>query len=344
MSAVMRAVRFHAPLDIRVEELPVPTPGPGEVVMKVGAALTCGTDFKAYRRGHAVMLPTAPSPFGHEMAGTVAAVGKGVKIFKEGDRVVSANSAPCGKCWFCANGQNQLCDGLKLLNGGYAEFVLIPAHIVGANLWKLPKSLGFREAALSEPLACAVHGVEAAGVRKGETAAVIGAGPMAWLLIQALRARGARVLVVGRSRVNLETAKKAGAHEVFSIEDSAAWERLREASSGRGPDAVFEAVGLPETWERSVAAARKGGRVCLFAGCAPKTFVPVNAHRVHYEQLSLFGVFHHTPDYFEKALDLIAAKAVKTGVLIQGEIGLEAVPAFFAQNHERSIPKTAVIP
>lgn len=344
MNRTMRAVRYHAPLDIRLEELPVPEPGPGEVLMKIGAALTCGTDFKAYRRGHAVMLPTAPSPFGHEMAGTIAALGKGVKAFKEGDRVVSANSAPCGACWYCARGQSQLCDDLRLLNGGYAEFLLIPARIARQNLWKLPESLGFREAALSEPLACAVHGIEAAGVRKGEVAAIAGAGPMAWLLIQTLRARGARVLVIGRSRANLELAAKAGAHQTFSVEDGDAWAAAKAAAGGRGPDVVFEAVGLPETWEKSLALVRKGGRVCLFAGCAPKTAVSMDAHRAHYEQLTLFGVFHHTPRYFEKALELIADKAVTAGALIQGQIGLEEVPAFFGKHHERSMPKTAVIP
>lgn len=340
----MRAVVYHAPRDIRLESLPVPAPGPGEVLVKIGAALTCGTDFKAYRRGHPVLLGPLPSPFGHELAGTVAAVGAGIAGFKEGDRVVAANSAPCDRCFFCARGQNQLCDNLKLHNGAYAEYNLVPAHIARHNLWKIPASLPFDQAALAEPLACAVHGVEALGVRADETVAVLGAGPMALLLVQALGARGCRVLVAGRGAQNLELARRAGAAETFSAHDGDAVAAVRSATEGRGADCVFEAVGLPETWTQAMAMTRKGGRVCLFGGCAAGTLVPVDAHRVHYEQLSLHGVFHHTPKYFKAAVDLLAAGKVAVDLLVSGSVALDDVPRFFAANADKSIPKAVVRP
>lgn len=341
----MRAVIFHGPRKIALENVPLPKPGPGEILLKVGAALTCGTDFKAYRQGHKVLLGDPPSPFGHELAGTVAAVGAGVSAFKEGDRVVCANSAPCDAgCYFCDRGQNQLCENLKLHNGAYAEYNLVPTRIVKSNLWKIPDSLPFERAALSEPLSCAVHGVDALGVQPGETVAILGAGPMALLLIMSAKARGARVLVIGRGKANLETAKKAGADAVCSTLDGDIGAFVRNESSGRGADVVFEAVGRADTWETSMTLVRKGGRVCLFGGCAAGTMVPVDAHRLHYSQISLHGVFHHTPKYFKSALDLLAAGKVNVDLLVDGRIKLDDIPSFFAANADKSIPKAAVIP
>ncbi len=340
----MRAVMFYAPKQIRLVEVPLPSPGPGEIVVKVGAALTCGTDFKAYRQGHRVLLGDLPAPFGHELAGTVVETGSGVIHLKNGDRVVCANSAPCDECFYCRRGQNQLCDRLKLHNGAYAEYNLVPAHIVRHNVWKLPDALGFAEAALSEPLACAIHGAEVLSTALGETTAIIGSGPMALLLIQALRAKNTRVLVFGRDRQRLELARQAGAHEVHSAHDVDPVEAVRAATEGRGADCVFEAVGQSATWQQSLAMVRKGGRVCLFGGCAQGTMVPVDAHRVHYGQISLHGVFHHTPLYFRQAVELLGRGAVRTQLLIHGRIPLGDVPAFFDANHERSGAKVAVIP
>lgn len=339
-----RAVLFYAPKTIRLVSVPVPSPGPGEVLLKVGAALTCGTDFKAYRQGHRVLLGDPPSPFGHELAGTVVGVGEGVSTFAPGDRVVAANSAPCDACFFCAQGQNQLCDNLKLHNGAYAEYNLVPAPIVKHNLYALPDSLDFAQAALAEPLACAIHAVDILHVREGESVALIGAGPMSLLLIGALRARGARVLVIGRGYENLWAALEAGAHETYSVNDDDAFAAARRATGGRGPDCVFEAVGQSETWQQALALVRKGGRVCLFGGCAEETVVPIDAHRVHYGQISLHGVFHHTPKYFKAAIELLGRGGINTGLLISQRIALAEVPAFFDRFHGRSSPKVAVIP
>ncbi|MBI3551705.1 MAG: zinc-binding dehydrogenase [Elusimicrobia bacterium] len=343
MNKKMRAVLFYAPKKIRLVDVPMPVPGPGEVLLQVGSALTCGTDFKAYRQGHH-MLGEPPSPFGHELAGVVVAAGDGVSSFALGDRVVAANSAPCDRCYFCAAGQNQLCDNLRLHNGAYAEYNLVPARIVKHNLYHLPARLDFPTAALSEPLACAIHAVDVLRVREGETAALIGAGPMSLLLIQALAARGARIVVVGRNSANLALALKAGAHEAISAEEKNPVMAVREATERRGADCVFEAVGKPETWLTAIDMVRKGGRVCLFGGCASGTVVPIDAHRVHYGQISLHGVFHHTPKYFRAAVDLLSQGRVKTDILISGRIALDEVPSFFDSRHGQSNPKVAVIP
>jgi L-iditol 2-dehydrogenase len=344
MSASMRAVIYHGPRDIRLEERPVPDPGPGEIVVKVGAALTCGTDFKAYRQGHRVLLGDYPSPFGHELAGTVSALGQGVKNVKEGDRVVVANSAPMDDCFWCTHGQNHLCPKLKLHNGAYAEYDRVPAHIVRQNLHPLAAAVPFEVGALAEPFSTTIHAAQVLDVRAGELALVIGAGPMSLMLIHALTARGARVAVLGRSKTHLETAKAAGAEAVFSSDDGDASERVRAWAAGRGPDHVFEAVGKPETHLQALALVRDGGKVCLFGGCAHGATIPLDLHRVHYKQLSLHGVFHHTPVHFREAVRLLSEGKVKTGLIIRGELKLEDVPKFFAENAEKSIPKAVVRP
>ncbi len=342
MSGSMRAVIYHGPRDIRLEERPIPKPGPGEVVVKMGAALTCGTDFKAYRQGHRVLLGNYPSPFGHELAGTVSAVGKGVKASKEGDRVVVANSAPMDDCFWCVNGQNHLCPKLKLHNGAYAEYDLVPAHIVRQNLHPLKSSVAFDIGAMAEPFSCAIHAAEVHGVREGETALVIGAGPMCLFLVHALRARGARVGVVGRSKPPLAAAKAAGAEETFSVLDGSVEGKVLVWADGRGPDHVFEAVGTPETYLQAVALVRDGGKVCLFGGCAHGATVPLDVHRLHYKQITLHGVFHHTPPHFKEAVRLLSEGKVKTQLIVKGTVRLGDIPAFFAANAEKSIPKAVV--
>ena len=344
MTTIMRAVIYHGPRDIRLEERPIPEPGPGEVVVKTGAALTCGTDFKAYRQGHRVLLGDYPSPFGHELAGTVFALGQGVKNIKEGDRIVVANSAPMDDCYWCTHGQNHLCPKLKLHNGAYADYNRVPAHIVRGNLHPRAAAVPFEVGALAEPFSTAIHAAEVLSVRAGESCAVIGAGPMSILLIHALTARGARIAVLGRSKAHLETAKAAGAEAVFSADDGNIEERARAWAAGRGPDHVFEAVGKSETHLQAIAIVRDGGKVCLFGGCAPGATIPLDLHRIHYKQLSLHGVFHHTPPHFREAVRLLSEGKVKTELLIQGEIKLSDVPHFFAENADKSISKTVVRP
>ncbi|MHB2026751.1 MAG: zinc-dependent alcohol dehydrogenase [Elusimicrobiota bacterium] len=344
MTETMRAIYFYAPKDIRLIEAPLPDPGPGEALVKIGAALTCGTDFKAFGRGHAVMLPHPPSPFGHEMAGTIVKLGRGAAGFKNGQRVVVGDSAPCECCFFCRRDQSYLCERFAVHTGAYAEYNLVPASIVKHKMIAIPDALDFAAAALAEPLACAVHAVQSMRVEAGETTAVLGAGPMALLLIQVLLAQDARVIVIGKNPENLARAKAAGAHAAFSSlsQDPAA--AVRGATEGRGADCVFEAVGLAQTWRQSVDLARKGGRVCFFGGCAPETSIPIDAHRLHYEELEIRGVFHHTPEHFRAAASLIAAGKISPQSLPAARISLDDVPRFFNKNQGKSAPKTAVIP
>jgi L-iditol 2-dehydrogenase len=343
--ATMRAVLFYGPGDLRLVQVPIPYAAAGEVVVKIHTALTCGTDFKAYRQGHPVLLKRTPSPFGHEMAGTISQVGAGVTARREGERVVVLNSAPCNRCYFCEQGTPELCNRLDLLNGGYADYIRVPSHIMQQNVHPLPETVSFAEAALTEPFACALHAVDKMRLKPGETIALIGAGNMARLLICALKAARARVLVLGRDPGRLRLALAAGAEEVIDLtQEPDGIAALRRRTEGdRGADGVIEAVGKPETWALSVGMVRKGGRVCLFGGCAAGSKAEIDTHRLHYDEVTLFGVFHHRPSYVRQALDLLGKGAVKRELLIDRELSLEEVVPFFAAHSTVSVLKAAVI-
>lgn len=327
----MKAVVFYRPGDVRFEDVATPTPVSGEVLVRIGAALTCGTDIKTYRRGHPVIMKKTPALFGHEWAGRVEAVGAGVEQVRVGDRVVAANSAPCHRCFPCRMGRVNLCEDLELLNGAYAEYILVPARIVALNLLSVPDHLSFGQAALVEPLACALHGIERSGVRLGQTLCIFGAGPMGLLLTGLAKRQGARVIVVGKGKFRLAKAAEAGADEVL---DAARGEKVlaevrRLSPEGRGADVTIEATGQPEVWEQAVEVTRKAGTVVLFGGCEPGTSFRVDTRRMHYEELVLLGVFHHTPRHIREALSLLDQGLVNDKLLLTHEMPLSALPEAF---------------
>ncbi|HET7854297.1 MAG TPA: alcohol dehydrogenase catalytic domain-containing protein [Candidatus Methylomirabilis sp.] len=342
----MKAVVFYRPGDIRFEEVATPTPGPGEVLVRIGSALTCGTDLKTYRRGHPVIIKKTPALFGHEWAGTVEAVGDGVASVRRGDRVVGANSAPCHLCFPCRMGRVNLCEDLQFLNGAYAEYIRVPARIVQQNLLPLPEHLSFAEAALVEPLACALHGIERSGVRLGQTLCIFGAGPMGLLLTELAKRQGVRVIMVGKGQFRLTKAAEAGADEVL---DAAQGERVlaevrRLSPEGRGADVTIEATGRPEVWEQAVEVTRKAGTVVLFGGCEPGTSFRVDTRRMHYEELMLIGVFHHTPRHIREALGLLEQGLVNTKVLLTHQMALSSLPEAFELLARGEAIKVALTP
>jgi len=342
----MKAVLFYAPGDIRVEEIAQPKAGPGEVVVQVKAALTCGTDLKTYKRGHPVMIQKAPTVFGHELAGVIAEIGPGVKGFSLGQRVVAANSAPCNRCFYCRRGRHSLCENIEFLNGAYAEFIAIPARIVEQNLLPLPDGVAFRQAALVEPLACVVHGVERSKIRFGDIVCIIGQGPIGLMFTRLAKLKGARVIAVDRIPFRLRKARQFGADELVDVSavlDSV--EAVRGLTPwGRGVDVAIEAVGLPETWEQAIAMTRRGGLVNLFGGCKSGTHIQVDTRRIHYDELEIIGVFHHTPYYVRTALSLISNEQIDADALITHEMGLGQLEEALHLVASGEALKVAVIP
>ena len=321
----MKAQVFHGPGDLRFEEMPVPEPGPGEIVMRVEAALTCGTDVKVLRRGHPVMIPHVPTVFGHEFAGAVARVGSGVAGLREGDRVVAANSAPCGACRYCRAGRENLCEHLLFVNGAYGEYLALPPRLVTTNVVRLGPTLPARRAAFAEPLACALLGIERARVEAGMTVAVIGQGPLGCLLALVAAQRGARPLLVGKPGWRLDRIRELGIAECLEAgSDLAA--SLRAAAGGGGVDVAVDATGLPDVWEQAVASVGRGGTVVFFGGCAPGTTVTLDTRRVHYEELALVGAFHHTPALIREAVALLESEALVPDGLLTHTMGLADVP------------------
>jgi len=317
---------FHGPGDLRQEELPVPEPAPGELVVRIDAALTCGTDVKTLRRGHPVMIPKIPTVFGHELAGTVTAVGAGVGRFRAGDRVVAANSAPCGECRSCLAGRPNLCEDLLFVNGAYGEFIALPPRLVAKNVVPLAASLPAARAAFAEPLACALGGIERARVESGQTVAVFGHGPLGCLLGMVAAARKARVLLIGKAGWRLERVRSLGIGECLDATGTDnIVEEIRAATGGRGAEVAIDATGRPEIWEQAIDATGRGGSVVFFGGCAPGATVRLDTRRAHYEELTLLGAFHHTPELIRRAVELMESGVLVPDGLITHRMRLEAV-------------------
>jgi L-iditol 2-dehydrogenase len=343
----MQAAILHGREDVRIEQVPVPEAAKGELIVRVGAALTCGTDLKVFRRGYHARMIVPPALFGHELAGTVVEAGEGVTDFAPGDRVVALNSAPCGKCYFCLRGQENLCDDLLFNNGAYAEFIQIPARIVAKNTLRVPEHVPLEHAALTEPLACAVHGLEDSHPRKGDIVAIIGGGPLGLMILHVASLAGFETIALVKHDGQVEAAKQLGAAHV--VQASTVRKAIRETRAltpnDRGVDIAIEAVGLPETWQEAVELVRKGGTVNFFGGCAANTHVTLDTNRIHYSDITLRATFHHTPAICRRALELIAGGKFQASAFITGHAHLYELNRVFEKLMNRSSEiKTAIVP
>ena len=436
------------PGKIELFEIKTPETYEGEILVKVEASLTCGTDLKAFLRGH----PLIPMPgvFGHEFSGTVAGVGKGVRRFKKGDEIMGVHTAPCLECTFCKKGLYNLCENImhtKVL-GAFAEYILLPSHIVRQNTFHKPKNLLFEEAAFLEPLSCVVHSVEPLGIKRGDSVLIIGAGPIGLLHLLLLKRKKAKVAVADIKNERLRLAKRLGADLIFrtkrlplpttacprvslrgarfltchceadevsrsnlnagseqapqsseSIEnkeiatlpsvtrndkneslESPSMEgritpphppvsplgcesyRLTKGArlpsvgqglrgvqrggwgGGGGFDYVFECTGKPEIWEASVNYVRRGGTVILFGGCESGTTVTYDTGRIHYDEITLKGVFHYMPSEVKKAYKLLCEGKLGVKRLISGRYPLTHTQKVFDKLSKGIGIKYAIIP
>jgi L-iditol 2-dehydrogenase len=329
MPETMLAIRYYEPGKLRAEQVPIPKPERGELVVRSSVALTCGTDVKMYKRGHRLTKP--PQVIGHEFAGAVSAVGEGVTGFRVGMNVVAANSAPCNKCFYCLMHQPNLCEHLddSLVGftwpGTYAEYVRIPERIVRQNTFQIPDGVAPEEVASLEPLACVVHGWDLTrNFPPGGTAVIIGGGPIGLLHSQLAKLHGAgRVALCDVVQDRLSEAEKVGVEATINsaLEDPS--RRILDLTNGKGADMVIEAVGRRETWELAPKLVRKGGTVLLFGGCASGTETSFEADKIHYGELHIQGSFHHTPAAVERAFNLIVSGKVSIKPLISHEMALE---------------------
>jgi L-iditol 2-dehydrogenase len=344
-SKSMRVWQLLRPGELRLETVGVPEPGDGEVLARISVALTCGTDLKTIERGHARLR--VPGPLGHEWAGVVEAVGAGVGDFTPGDRMVGTPTAPCGDCAYCLRGAENLC--LHLFEhtalGAYGEYIVVPRQIVNRNAFRIPDGVSDVRAAFLEPLACVVHGADLLKLGGDRTLALLGDGPMALAFVQLARLRGAgRIAVIGLNPRRLETALLLGADVTVDANDGDPLEAVREMSDGLGADSVVECVGLPETWESAVSLVRRGGEVLFFGGCEKGAAVGLDTERVHYDDLTLKGGFHYTPDSVRRAWELICSGNLTLEALVTHEMSLAELPEAFERMRRREALKVAIVP
>jgi L-iditol 2-dehydrogenase len=319
----MRGAVLVGPEHIEIRELPVPAPAAGELILRVRAATTCGTDVKVFRRGGHPRMLRVPTLFGHEMAGTVAAVGPGVEEFTIDDPLVVANSAPCGECDYCRGQRENLCSDLQYLNGAFAEYLHVPARFVAVSTYPIPAGLDFDTAALTEPLSCVLHGMDACELERrpaGSEVVVFGAGPIGLLFTAALARDGHRVILADPNASRLEVGRKMGAAVTQSIERGGGQaERIRSVTTGgHGADVCIDCTGQPAVWGDCMQSLRPGGLALLFGGCAPGTRVEMDTHHVHYSEISVKGVYHHRPATVRRALDMLCDESFESGHLLSG--------------------------
>ncbi|MEM3770139.1 MAG: zinc-binding dehydrogenase [Candidatus Bathyarchaeia archaeon] len=342
----MKAAMLYGVKDLRVEDVETPKVGAGEVLVRVKAATTCGTDLKIFQRGYVEKVIKLPTVFGHEWAGEVVEVGERIEWPRRGMRVRAGNSAPCLRCFMCGKGKYNLCENMIWLWGAYAEYIKVPAHMVRVNMQEVPPHISYEEAAITEPLACVLHGVEEARVRLGDFVAIIGAGPIGLLHLLTVKKIGAeKVIMIDLVDERLEFAKRIGAAETINAGKENVKEAVRKATGGYGADVVIEAIGQPATWEQALKLVRKGGTVLEFGGCPPGTEVRFNAEQLHYEETTVLGAFHATPLHFRRALNLITSRAIDVRPLITRRMQLDEIKeAFQILATSKSEIKIAIIP
>lgn len=343
---------------IELREVDVRRPDAGEALLRIDAALTCGTDLKVFRAGgHARMLHP-PCPFGHEMAGTVVDLGEPVDEsldLKVGDRVVVANSASCGVCPPCSAGRENLCLDLHYLNGAFGQYLTIPARFVARSLHKIPQHLDARHAALAEPLACVLHMMELVeldlALWRSDTstplrAAVFGAGPLGVLITHQLTAHGIEVDVADPNSHRADAAKSFGAARTITL----------ERNPGRDPELhappelreqrhhlAIDASGTIEGWQAAVGAARPGGTAVFFGGVSAGVLA-LRAHPLHYDELTLRGVYHHRPETFARAVEVIASGALPCDLLLGPARPLVELPEALDAMLHRNVLKVHLRP
>lgn len=339
----MLAALLVEPKRIELQEVETPRPSKGEILVKIKAALTCGTDLKAFLRGHP-MIPM-PGVFGHEFSGIIVEVGKEIKGFRAGDEIMAVHSAPCLECSLCKKGLYNLCKKImktKVL-GAFAEYILLPAHIVKQNIFPKPKNLSFEEAAFLEPLSCVVHGMGSLNIKKENNVFIIGGGAIGLLHLLLLKSnKGAVTAITDIHDRRLKMAKRLGAHYVFKPERTDIM--IKDITRGIGFDYVFECTGLSQVWEASINCVRKGGTVILFGGCPKSTKVTYDTARLHYDEITLKGVFHYAPSDVKEAYKLLSEGRLNVGELISGRYPLRDIEKAFNKLKRGEGIKYAVIP
>ena len=317
----MRVAVYHGNRDVRIEERPRPAAGPGELVFRVVASGVCGSDVMEWYR-----LAKAPIVLGHEVAGEVVAIGRGLAGFAEGDRIVTTHHVPCNECRYCLAGQHPVCDTLRTTSfdpGGFAEYVRLPAVNVARGTFAIPDHVGFDEASFVEPLACVARGQRVAGDVAGKTVAVFGAGISGLLHLMWAKAHGAAALVATDIHpFRLDAARRAGALVAVDASDRDVPARVREANDGRAADIVIVCTAEPAAVEQAMRAVDRGGTILFFALFPPGSTVALPIHELGRDGITIVHSYAGPPADMRTALDAIAARRIDVRPLITHRLPL----------------------
>jgi len=341
----MRSYLYYGPQDIRLEEQSIPIPQEGEILVKNLYAVTGGTDLKTFLRGHPKIIKEIPSAFGYEFIAEVYDKHCSVKDFNIGDYVVPANTVPCFNCYFCNKKEYSLCENLDFLNGAFSEYVLLPARIVKHNLYKVSNLCKLKELTLTQTLAVALHGFKRSLIKDTDKVIVYGLGPIGQTFIKLIKYfTKATVYAYARSEWKLNLAKENGADELININNLSKNEIIDLSSSllKYGADVVIEAVGKTDAWEICLDLVRKGGLINYFGGCPKGTSISVDTFRLHYDEVKLMGVFHHSPEYMKEAFELISSNTISMRNLISETFLLDDLKKALELHEEGKVLKTLI--
>ena len=365
---LMRAAVLHGAEDVRMEEVPIPVPGSGEVVARVDVASVDFTDRKVFLRGQHPMIKV-PGLFGHEWVGTITAVGPGVHgRWRPGQRVVAANSAPCppvrrvptalpwvtdsfgeadAVCRQCRRGRQSMCENIQYNNGAFAPYILVPSRLVRMNLYEIPANTPPERVVLTEPLACVVHAVRRVAVHPLDTVVILGAGPMGLLWVNALRRRyGPDLTIVSLDHEDdrLAVAKAMGAGYGLNSKGGNARELLKAAIGRPDADVVVEVIGTVETHREALGLVGRGGTLVSFGGIAPGPTLPVDFGRLHYEEISIQPIYHHTPADVAEAVRQLVAGEVPVERLITARLPLSELRTALQMIGDRATLRPVLVP
>lgn len=331
----MKAARLYGVKDLRIEDMPMPEPKAGEVLIKIRACGVCPSDIRAWQGVRKMDLPRTP---GHEWSGDVVALGEGVTSLQLGDRVVPDWRIVCGRCHYCRKGIFNYCTNLSTIRGGFAEYGIAPA----TNVRVIPESVTYEEACFSEPLACCINGSIATHIQLGDDVVIHGCGPIGLKHLQLAARQGGRIIASDPLPHRLEIARRFGAHTVVSHADGDPIAQVKELTEGRGADVVMIAVGHPKAIAQGMEMAGIGGRVNIFAGTYPPGEIPMDPNVIHYKQTIVTGSHDFTPHHFTTALKLIQYGIIDVASMISDTFSLDQISAAFERTASQQGLKSMV--
>jgi L-iditol 2-dehydrogenase len=349
---LMRAAVLHGAEDVRMEDVPIPSPGRGEVLARVDVASIDFTDRKVYLRGQHPMI-RIPGLFGHEWAGTIVEVGSGAEArWRPGQRVVAANSAPClpdegPVCRQCRRGRPSMCETIQYNNGAFAPYILVPSRLARVNLHAIPEGIPSERVVFTEPYACVVHAVRRIPVGPEDVVVVLGAGPMGLFMINALRRRhGPDLVIVALDRLDrrLRVAEAMGATHALNTTDRSSRDALQAAIRRPSADVVIEVIGAVETHREALGLIGRGGTLVSFGGVAAGQILPVDIGRLHYEEISILPIYHHTPPDVAEAVRQLVTGQVPVERLITARLPLSELRRALNMVGERTTLRTILVP